>query len=397
MSLGVPILSFCRTVVCLVVGIGAAERISLGQHLEPSTSATASVPPEMRLSALPLRAPEPKDNPTTDRKVALGRLLFFDPILSSTRDVSCATCHHPRFGWGDGRSTPIGIGGVGIGPTRWFTDPNGPPALDRNAPSLLNVGFNGLVTGTSHDASTAPMFWDSRTASLEQQVVAPIKTRGEMCGENCREDEAVAQAVHRVKGIVEYRKAFQEIYGDGVSEVVTPLHLAQVIAAFERSLVTPSSAFDRFIGGDETALSTEARRGLRVFQDAGCIQCHGGPMFSDFKLHFIGVADSTAGGRREFRTPSLRNLRHTAPFMHNGVLRTLRDVLVFYEELAESVSETLDGADSTTMPRLDPLLRHLNVNADDFVALEAFLETLNATDYDVTVPRRVPSGLSVIP
>ena len=120
-------------------------------------------------------------------------------------------------------------------------------------------------------------------------------------------------------------------------------------------------------------------------------------MFSDFKLHFIGVADSTSDGRREFRTPTLRNLRHTAPYMHNGSLRTLRDVLIFYDELAEAVRETLDGGDTAGQPSLDPLLKQLNLCAEDFPALEAFLDTLSSDTYDQTRPAKVPSGLPVIP
>ena len=217
-----------------------------------------------------------------------------------------------------------------------------------------------------------------------------------MCGDACTENEAVAQAIQRVRAIGEYRERFEETFGQSDGQSATPEHLAQAIAAFERSLITPRTAFDRFVEGDELALNAEAQRGLRVFQDAGCIQCHGGPMFSDFKLHFIGVADSTTGGQREFRTPTLRNLRHTAPYMHNGSLRTLRGVLIFYEELAEAVSETLDGGDTATHPRLDPLLQQLNLNAEDFPALETFLDALNNNDYNQNAPTKVPSGLPVI-
>ncbi len=276
-------------------------------------SMTQVIPPGMRLEALPLVAPEPKNNSATAAKLALGRLLFFDPILSSTKDVSCAMCHHPRFGWADGRATPIGVGGDGVGPGRTFRGPSTLPSLARNVPTILNVGFNGLVAGAAPDPVAAPMFWDSRVRSLEQQVFTPLASPGEMLGDGCTENEAVAQAVLRVRAIGEYRERFQPVFGQTAGEAVTPEHLAQAIAAFERSLVTPRSAFDRFLQGDPSALNAGQQQGLRIFQDAGCIQCHGGPMFSDFKLHFIGVSDSTPAGRREFRTPTLRNLRHTAP------------------------------------------------------------------------------------
>ncbi len=349
----------------------------------------------MLLAALPPRPPEPKWNPSNAAKIELGRLLFFDPILSSTKDVSCATCHSPRFGWGDGRVTPIGVGGVGLGPGRKFRTPSTLPSLDRNAPTLLNVGFNGIVSGSDLDPSKAPMFWDSRQLGLEQQVSSPLTARGEMCGENCLEPLALENALRQVQAIGEYRARFQAAFKFSVDEGIDVGRLAQAIAAFERSLVATRTAFDRFERGDPTAMTAEQQRGRQLFQDAGCIQCHGGPMFSDFKLHFIGILDSTPSGRREFRTPSLRNLRYTAPFMHNGSLRSLREVLQFYDQLAEAVSETLDGGDTATELRLDPLLKNLNVNPDEFPALEAFLETLNDSGYDQTIPARVPSGLPV--
>jgi cytochrome c peroxidase len=349
----------------------------------------------MRLGASPLTAPEPTNNSATAARIALGRLLFFDPILSSTRDVSCATCHHPRFGWSDGRATPIGVGGDGVGPGRTFRGPASLPLIARNVPTILNVGFNGLVAGASPDPAAAPMFWDSRVRSLEQQVFTPLASLGEMRGDDCPEIEAVAQAVLRVRAIAGYRERFRTAFGQTAGEAVTPERLAQAIAAFERSLVTPRSPIDRFLQGDPSALNVGQQRGLRIFQDAGCIQCHGGPMFSDFQLHFIGAPDSTPDGRREFRTPTLRNLRYTAPYMHNGSLRTLPDVLAFYDQLAEAVSETLDGGDTETQPSLDPLLKQLSLNVENIPALEAFLATLNDEDYSHTAPATVPSGLPV--
>lgn len=361
----------------------------------PVPDAGKLFPPEMRLEPLPALAPEPKDNPTTAAKVALGRLLFFDPILSAAQDVSCASCHHPRFGWADGRATPIGVGGTGLGPERILRAANGFPPLTRNTPTLLNVGFNGLVAGCKYDPAVAPMFWDSRVESLERQAVTPIRSREEMRGNVCSEAVAVEQAVRRVDGVAEYRNLFNKAFGQLPAEAVTAAHLAQALAAFERSLVTPDAPFDRFLRGDKQAMNEVQQRGLQVFQDAGCIQCHGGPMLSDYKLHFLAVSDDSAIGRREFRTPTLRNLKPTAPYMHDGSLRTLRSVLVFYEALMDAVSETLDGRAGGT-PALDPLLKRLNLNADDFPALEAFLDALNDDHFDQTTPDRVPSGLPLL-
>lgn len=393
-ALGVALTSFAVAGFCRQP-LHADERLS--GPVSPPAVHFAIVPPEMRLAALPARAPDPTNNPATAAKIELGRLLFFDPVLSSTKDVSCATCHNPRFGWTDGRAKPIGVGGSGTGPARTLQGPDLLPVLDRNAPTILNVGFNGLVSDSKPDPVEAPMFWDSRVRSLESQIIVPLTSLGEMRGVDCPENHALADAVARVGTIGEYRERFQTAFGNTTNQAVTAEHVTQAIAAFERSLVTPRTAFDRFMKGDTSALNAGQRRGLRVFQDAGCIQCHGGPMFSDFKLHFIGVPDRTTDGRRKFRTPTLRNLRHTAPYMHNGSLRTLRDVLKFYDQLAESVSETLDGGDKTQQPPLDPLLKQLDLNPDDFPALESFLDALSVDHYDQNIPLKLPSGLAVIP
>jgi cytochrome c peroxidase len=197
--------------------------------------------------------------------------------------------------------------------------------------------------------------------------------------------------VKRVSGISEYRALFATAFAG--SEAITATNLAMALAAFERSLGTTDSPFDRFARGDATALSAVQKRGLQSFQDAGCALCHSGPMLSDYKLHFIGTPGQTE--MRDFRTPTLRNLKHTAPYMHNGSVGTVRDVLDFYDRLMDATSETLDGGDATAHPALDPLLKKLNVNPDEFPAIEAFLDALNDDSYDRSVPENVPSGLPV--
>ena len=348
----------------------------------------------MKLEALPAHAPDPADNPSTSAKIALGRLLFFDPILSATQTVACATCHHPKFAWADARTTPLGVGGSGLGPARVLEKDANVAPLMRNVPSLLNVGFNGIVAGKNADPKSAPLFWDSRAQGLEAQVLHPIRSHDEMRGDRCAEADAVAAAVDRVRKIAEYRALFADAFPQP-DNAITADNLAKAVAAFERSLIAGDSPFDRHLRGTGPALTAQQERGLKVFQTAGCIHCHGGPMFSDFRLHFIGVSDSSPDGRRELRTPTLRNLRHTAPYMHHGAMRTLDDVLAFYEQLSDAVSETLDGGDSTAHPPLDPLLRKLDLNTKDFPELKAFLEMLNDDRYDRTVPEKVPSGLPV--
>ncbi|MSU71180.1 MAG: hypothetical protein EXS43_02400 [Opitutus sp.] len=159
---------------------------------------TNVLPPGMELAALPLAAPDPADNPITPAKIALGRLLFFDPVLSAAKDVACATCHHPAFGWADGRSTPIGVDGAGPGPARVFRTTSNRPLLTRNTPSIVNAAFNGLLSGTALDPAKSPMFWDARVAGLETQAFVPLRSHEEMRGDVCAEADAVARAVGAV-------------------------------------------------------------------------------------------------------------------------------------------------------------------------------------------------------
>lgn len=315
---------------------------------------TLAEEPVVPLSALPLRHQPPLDA----RKVELGRLLFFDPILAATKTVSCSTCHQPEKGWADGKEVAVGIA-----------------PLTRNTPTILNTAFN---TG-------AVMFWDNRETTLEAQARHPILAKEEMRGDACEEREALGLAVGRVSAIPAYAGRFRVVFGGAV----TIERIASAIAEFERSLVTPDTAFDRFTRGEKAALTAAQQRGMKVFEQAGCIRCHGGAMLSDFKLHVVGGP----GERRAFRTPSLRNLRHTAPFMHNGRLRSLDDVLLFYEMLMDEVSETLEGGDQAANPPLDPLLRHLDLKAEDFEDLKTFLDSLSVDRYDQTSPATVPSGL----
>ena len=344
-------------------------------------TAAAEPLPNTQIEALPASAALPGDTPA---KIALGRLLFFDPILSATRDVSCATCHHPQHGWADGRPTPLGVHASGVGPSRKLVQGAAFLPLTRNTPTILNAAFNGIESGKPFDPSKSPMFWDNRVRSLEAQAMAPIRQREEMRGDVCSEAEAVPAMVERLKSIPEYVKLFQT--------EITAEKVTQAIAAYDRTLITPDSPFDRFMHGDKTAMTAEQQKGMAAFQKAGCALCHNGPMLSDFKLHSIGLTDS-ATNRTEFRTPSLRNLKHTAPYMHHGGSTTLDEVLLFYDRLMDHAAETLEGGDTGTLPPLDPLLRQMNMLPEDHAPIKAFLESLNSDDYDKSVPERVPSGL----
>jgi cytochrome c peroxidase len=356
----------------------------------------------------------------------LGRLLFWDPVLSGARDISCATCHHPDFAYADGRALSLGTGAVGLGPERRAPAGRDVPPVRRNSPTVLNTAYNGLdgrrrgrrgdavgsVTALTVDATRAPMFWDRRARSLEAQALEPLKAFDEMRGSTYPEDVAVDSVVARLRAIPEYVTLFQEAFGPGTTIGADPL--ARALAAFQRSLVAMNSPFDRFRAGDATALTPQQLRGMEEFDDAGCDRCHEGPMFSDFDLEAEGVVEhpllaqpDTGAGRFRFRTPSLRNVALTAPYMHNGTLATLRDVLRFYDNGRSENPNVVErrrnrgrNADEAPVPNDNrATLSRSFVRVDDMSDREmediiAFLDALTDEGFDRTIPTRVPSGLA---
>ncbi len=361
---------------------------------------------QARLAALPTTLPAPADNPTTPERVALGRLLFWDPILSGQKDVACATCHHPAFGYADGLALAIGSGGEGLGAVRAFAPGHPARIVKRNSQTVLNVGFNGLTAGGGPVPAAAPMFWDLRVRSLETQALEPIKALDEMRGGAYSETHAVATVASRLNAIPEYRRLFTRAFAG--SRPVTEQNLGRALAAFQRTLVTVNAPFDRYMRGDTTALSAEQVRGMERFQSTGCINCHAGPMFSDFTAHVLGVPDnpglteSDSGVNRTyaFRTASLRNLSVTGPYMHNGVFTTLSDVIDFYQRISRGGGRRGGRGGRGLNPlvsreQIDPLARGLNMRGRGQGDLIAFLRALDDPGFDRTIPDRVPSGLPV--
>lgn len=338
---------------------------------------TLVVPEEHAVRPLPLTVPEPPDNPTTDAKVELGRMLFWDPILSGNRDVACATCHHPAHAYADGRDRSVGVDGRGLGADRKPGSHSQPIA--RNSMTVLDVAFNGVGATTATAAEEAPMFWDSRELSLETQALRPIESAEEMRGDAIGEEQIFPEVTARLSAIAEYTALFESAFG---TPDVTRASIGRAIAAFERTLIARDSSFDRYMQGDESALSQAGKRGLVAFIESGCSRCHSGPMLSDFELHRIGVptpagqAPDLGDGTGRFRTPSLRNIMHTAPFMHDGSLATFEEIIEFYTAVDTSLDPNLEG--------LAP------AGLDDMLAL---FEALSDGDFDRTVPERVPSGL----
>lgn len=348
-------------------------------------------------SALPEKVNSPNDNPLTPEKVALGKLLFYDPILSGDKDVACATCHHPDHGYAEFRDISIGVNGQGFGSKRDFKQPNDIPFVKRNAHTVLNTAFNGIDMNSQYIPELAPMFWDIRTQSLENQALEPIKAMEEMRGRHYLETEILDEVINRLKSISAYRQMFDAAFSE--KEALNVMNLGKAIAAFERTLVTNDSRFDQFMRGDNGAISISEKEGYEQFKKVGCINCHLGPMFSDFKMHVIGIPendklpipDSGFEERFAFRTASLRNLRFTPPYMHNGSFNSLEKVLEFYEDLSFGKSR------NPLVPKedFDPLIRELNLSVKEMGPIISFLNTLNGDEFDKEIPESVPSGLPV--
>ena len=267
---------------------------------------------------LDLYMPVPADNPLTAERIELGRQLFFDPRLSRDGSLSCASCHDPGRGFADDRSIAVGIGGR-----------HG----RRNSPALINRGYGRAF------------FWDARSASLEEQVVQPIEDPNEL-------GSSLPEAAARVG--------------------IPGPQIARALSSFVRSILSGNSPFDRFISGDRGALTTDEQAGLQVFRGKGnCVSCHIGPNLTDEQPHNTGVAwrdqrlADAGAGRGDFKTPTLREIARTAPYMHDGSLATLEDVIEFY-----------DGGGRGN-PALDPEIRPLRLTPDEKRQVAAFLRTLS--------------------
>lgn len=374
---------------CLWVGCGN-PKVEKIQDIKP-VKLVATV------SALPKTVNHPEDNPHSSDKELLGKLLFYDPILSGGKDVSCASCHHPSNGYAEFLDLSIGPNGKGLGSKRAFNSPNDIPLMKRNSPTILNTAYNGIDSKNHYAPEEAPMFWDDRAKSLEIQALEPIKTLEEMRGNHFEKSEILEVVTNRIKEIPEYRTLFAKAFGADVP--IDSIAIGKAIATFERTLIANNSRFDQYMSGDVNAISNSEKEGFALFKSVGCINCHNGPMFSDYKLHVLGVPDNAKlpepdGGPDDsfaFRTATLRNLRFTAPYMHNGSFQNLKQVLEFYEDI--SFGKTRNPLVPKEM--FDPFVRELQLTVKDMSRIISFLNTLNDPDFDTEIPEKVPSGLPV--
>lgn len=348
---------------------------------EPDVPATITLAERFpALAPLP-DVPVPADNPITDAKADLGRLLFFDNRLSGDLGTSCASCHDPRMGWGDGQGVSRGYAGT----QHW-----------RNSQTTINSAF------------FTKLFWAGEVPSLEAQAKSAIT--GNLAGNG---DPAMIE--ERLAQIPDYVTMFREAFG---IERPTFAHILKAIATFERvAMISRDSPFDQFLSGDHDALSDEAQRGLALFQGkAGCIQCHNGPLMSDEDYHYLdlpqhdvfrtdplrqvalryqhyirGVPEheyrsahkdlglyyttKVDADKGRFRTPSLRYIEYTAPYMHNGVFSEIEEVIEYYNK---------GGGDD---PNQSPLIRPLNLSEDEQTDLAEFLYSLSGGEIRIPVPR----------
>ena len=322
------------------------------------------------------------NNQTTQEKVELGRLLYFDSALSGDNEQSCATCHHPDLGFSDSRSSSMGLGGKGVGPDR-----KGGKQVRRSTPTIWNAAFNHK------------QFWDGRANDLEEQARFPITSPDEM---NQDPDELVKE----LKAIPEYVRLFDKAFSGDSGSAVTFNNVTLAIAAFERTIISDNSPFDRYAGGDQTALTVEQRRGLTLFRSlkTRCFECHGFPTFANPDFKVIGVPKAPGQpddfGRSEieggepyknaFKVPTLRNVALTAPYMHNGRFQTLEEVIEFYST-GGGKGQGLD------LPNLDDKIRRFKLSDQEKRDLVAFLRALTDESKKPEIPEKVPSGLPIVP
>jgi cytochrome c peroxidase len=322
--------------------VGETRRIDTGQKAPVGIDAMKA------LYRRPASIPFPKENPYTPQKVSLGKKLYFDTRLSVTSAQSCASCHSPGFGWGDGLA-------VGVG--------HGMAKLGRRSPTIVNAAWGAIF------------MWDGRLASLEEQALGPIQSPGEM-------NMPIDQLMDRLSTIAEYKPLFAAAFPNDGMKVKT---LAEAIATYERTVVSERAPFDAWIEGNEQAVSEEAKRGFALFNaKAQCSSCHEGWNFTNEGFQDIGLPSSDEGRgkflpdvvkmKHAFKTPGLREITSRGPYMHDGSMATLEQVVEHYDH---------GGIDR---PSRSDLMKPLDLTSQEKIELVAFLKTLTSNLSPTAVP-----------
>jgi cytochrome c peroxidase len=342
-------------VVCGMMGLliiastGLGSEAGLGSATGMITVDGHTIPD---IGPLPTTVPIPSGNLNYAAKVSLGKQLYFDGRLSKNNAISCAFCHNPMTGFADPNQTSVGVGGQRGG---------------RQSPTVYNTAFNLF------------QFWDGRAGSLEEQAIGPIHNPVEMAETH----DNVVPKIGKIKG---YQELFQKVFGTGVSLQ----GIAEAIAAFERTIISTNSSFDKFVLGDPQAMGEDAQRGMAVFKGKGrCILCHNDSNFTDNQFHNTGVPQvgpmEEDLGRYEvtrrdadkgaFKTPTLRSIIETAPYMHDGAFTTLEEVVDFYDK----------GGNAN--PNLDRRIKPLALSPQEKTDLIAFLKALTGEPIPFEFPK----------
>ncbi|SDZ75515.1 cytochrome c peroxidase [Psychroflexus halocasei] len=289
--------------------------------------------------------------------------------MSSSGQIACASCHDPNTGWADGKRVAFG---------------HDRSPGSRNTMSIINIGHMDTI------------FWDGRAANLAEQAKAAVQNPIEM-------NHGIDEAVKTIQNIEGYKAYFEEVYGENQ---ITEDNIFDAIIAFERTIVSRKSRFDKFISGDSTKLTNQEVEGLHLFRTkARCINCHNSPLFTDQQFHNLGLSyygreefedlgryyvTQKAEDVGKFKTPSLRELKHTAPYMHNGLFPHLEGLLNMYNAGMATLVPSKEQENDSLFPTKSNLLKELDLNQDELASLEAFLNSLSSTIYRERPPKKLP-------
>jgi cytochrome c peroxidase len=347
--------SIGAAVLAVIAGLIGSADVSFGAAIVGETRRIAIEPvTAVNIDAIkagyrrPALIPFPRENPYTRAKAALGKKLYFDPRLSAASAQSCASCHSPGLGWGDG--LPVGVG-------------HNMQKLDRRTPTIVNSAWGAVF------------MWDGRAASLELQALGPIQGAGEM-------NMPIDRLMDRLASIREYPVLFASVFPE---KGMNPATLAEAIATYERTVVSERSPFDAWIEGDERAIPEAAKRGFTIFNTKGrCSLCHEGWNFTNDGFHDTGLRSTDIGRAtflptiskmmHAFKTPGLREIERRGPYMHDGSIATLEDVMEHYD------------SGGTDRPSRSDLIGPLDLTPQDKSDLVAFLKTLTGGPDSTIMP-----------